>query len=386
MEEISKKKIRQISKRILIVISENISKDGVQIFLKNMLNHMDISGFLIHLYAPGDVASQLMLEDFLELGVTIILGHWDKECDLREFVKHDIEILMKQNSYDIVHCNTGKVWMNYYCCVLGEKYGIPVRIAHSHNALLPRYNPEIQKQDDCYRKGISQYATACLSCSDVAARWLYGNENKDYGLIKNGIELSEFVFSDDIRSRGRKEMNLEGKFVIGHIGAFVKQKNHKFLLEIFREIAKKEKNSVLLMVGKGELKVKMEKIASDFGIREQCFFLGERTDIPYLLAAMDVFVLPSLYEGLSIAAIEAQAASLPCVVSDGLTKEADILGIMKHLPLNASLEEWVENILKYKNYKRADQSARLADAGYDVTDSAFQLYQLYQGKEIKKRN
>lgn len=366
-------------KSILIVIAGNIGVGGVQVFLRNMISHMDTSKLFIHLYAPGIIISKSMLRKFLDLGIVVYIGKWNKEDNFREVVKHDIDLLMKKNKYDIVHCNTGKVWLNYYCCLLGVGNGIPVRIVHSHNALIPRYNPEVQKQDDYYRKFILENATNFLACSEKAAVWLFGTQFKGYSVLKNGIDLEKYRFNKETRIKYRTNLGINEKFVIGHIGKFSKVKNHLFLLDIFKEVTRYYDNTILLMIGEGELMEEVRNKAGYLNIKDKCIFLGERHDIPGVLQAMDIFVFPSLFEGSPISVIEAQATGLPCIISKEITEEVCLTKEVLRVPLEMPVTFWAEQILKYqsKNISRAHCEAELEEEGYNIVDSAKLLFDLY---------
>lgn len=368
-------------KKILIVTACDLSGGGVPVFLYNMLSNMDIKEFCIHIYFPGKIVLQELADKFLELGTSLYTGECGEGENVREIAYNDIACLTGLYKYDVVHSNSGKVWINYYSCYFGIKNNIPVRIVHSHSALLPRRKPEIQKQDDSYRKFIRKNATHFLACSIKAARWLFGSEFENYTILKNGIDLEKYKFNMDTRKKYRQELGLDNKFVIGHIGRFVEAKNHALLLNIFREIIKYDSNYMLLMAGGGELLEDIKEKSREMKIKDNCIFLGERMDVPGLLCAMDVFVFPSLFEGLGIAVIEAQAIGLPCITSEEIPEEACMPGGVERISFESSIKYWAEQILKYKTIsnKRKTYYTELNNAGYNVKNSAYQLWQLYKG-------
>ena len=368
-------------KKILIVTACDLSSGGVPVFLYNMLSNMELGEFCIHIYFPGKIVLQQLADKFLDMGLVLYIGGCGTEEPVREIAYNDLAYLTNLYNYDVIHSNSGKVWINYYSCYFGIKNNIPVRIVHSHSALLPRKNPEIQRQDDIYREFIKENAVDFLACSAKAATWLYGKGFTDYTIIKNGINLEKYQFNEETRIKYRMELGINNKFVIGHIGRFVEAKNHEFLLNIFKEIIKDNKDCVLLMAGGGELLENIKEKAKKMKIFGNCMFLGERMDVPELLQAMDVFVFPSLFEGLGIAVIEAQASGLPCITSEEIPEEACIPGEVKRIPLTAPEVYWAKQVLKYRviNKVRKAKCIELKTEGYNVQDSARKLWKLYKG-------
>ena len=168
-------------------------------------------------------------------------------------------------------------------------------------------------------------------------------------------------------------------FVVGHIGRFHEQKNHRYLLEIFREICTQKENAVLLLVGTGKLEDQVRQQAKELQLEAQIIFAGQRFDIPQLLSAMDVFVFPSFYEGMPNTVIEAQATGLPCVIADTITPEADITGLVSYLPLSDSPEIWAEKALSVQTGERRDTAVDFLEHGYDIHRVAEELVELICG-------
>lgn len=211
-----------------------------------------------------------------------------------------------------------------------------------------------------------------IAPSDLAAAYTFGKQSIARGevyYLNNGLDLNVYRFSSDARNRIRAEFNLQGKFVIGHIGRFFEQKNHAFLIDVFYEIKKEKDNAVLLLVGEGDLRRGIEEKVKKLGLGDSVIFTGIRKDIPALLSAMDIFVFPSLYEGMPNTVIEAQATGLPCVIADTITREAGITDLVHYKSLKASPKEWAEEVLAYcngHNENRELYSEKLKDAGYDI--------------------
>jgi glycosyltransferase involved in cell wall biosynthesis len=199
-------------------------------------------------------------------------------------------------------------------------------------------------------------------------------------IIANGVDTQKFTFDEKVRNNYRSLMKLEDKFVIGHIGRFAYVKNHDFLIDIFSEIIKLNPESVLLLIGQGDLEREIRDKVERLGLAYCVRFLGVRNDVHKLLQAMDVFLLPSLYEGLPVVGVEAQASGLSMVVSDAVTEEAKVLNSFAFMSLKQSAEEWAQTILKYRNgYERRNTLDEIIGAGFDATRVADELEKFYCG-------
>ena len=218
-----------------------------------------------------------------------------------------------------------------------------------------------------------------LAPSSEAACYTFGKKQLKNGKVKilhNAIPYRDFIFNCEIREKVRKNLKIEDKLVIGHIGRFDEQKNHKFLIEIFKEIKKNNENAILLLVGNGSLKEKVRKQVEELKLDDSVIFLGVRKDIPQLLMAMDIFVFPSLYEGMPNTVIEAQATGLKCIISDTITREADITGLVSYTSLNNGIEEWKSKVLNNCQYERKDTSDKFKEKGYDIEDVSNQFIKM----------
>lgn len=202
--------------------------------------------------------------------------------------------------------------------------------------------------------------------------------NGEVYVLNNAIDTKAYKYNSEIRNETRKSLHLNNKFVIGHIGRFSDPKNHSFLIKVFAEVSKIKENSTLLLVGEGPLLGRVQKLVIKYSLEDKILFLGLRTDISDLLQAMDVFVLPSLYEGLPVIAVEAQAAGLPCVVSDNVTNEIELTNILTFESLNTTPSVWAKKVISFAtNIERRDVSREVIDAGYEIENEAKKLEELY---------
>lgn len=220
---------------------------------------------------------------------------------------------------------------------------------------------------------LNRTATVKLAPSRLAAEYTFGKQEVDSGYVRflnNAIDLNVYRFSESGRKRIRAEYGIEDtSFVVGHIGRFNKQKNHRFLIEIFREILNQRPGAKLLLVGNGELSEEVKRQVREYQTEDNVVFCGVRSDVPDLLSAMDVFLFPSLYEGMPNTVIEAQATGLPCVISDTITAEANITGLVNYLPLGDA-DRWAEAVLHAVCPERMDTRDAFYEAKYDIESSA----------------
>lgn len=284
----------------------------------------------------------------------------------------------KKNHYDIVHFHLTRPYdVMYSLCVKKHTYVI----FHSHFANRRDYRLS-EKITECFFKFIMRIkGDAFVACSDPAAEWMFPEnivKNKQYTVVKNGIEADKFVFNPYIRDKIRKELNIDNKFVIGHIGRFSYQKNHSFLIDIFNEVYKKNKDAVLLLVGDGELDSEIREKVNSYNLSDNVIFYGTTDKVNELYQTMDCFVFPSHFEGLGIVAIEAQAAGLNTLCADTVPVDAKITDLFNYMPLHEPAENWADKVLGYSGvYERKDMSMQIKAAGYDIRQSAEQLKNIY---------
>lgn len=273
--------------------------------------------------------------------------------------------------YRIVHSHLD--CMSAYPLCAAKNAKVPVRIAHAHSTSQDRNWKLVFKLIS--KKLISLYTTDLFACSADAGEWMFGT--KDVHILPNAIDIERYAFNLLIRNQTKKALGLDDAFVIGHVGRFSAVKNHSFLTDVFAQIKRQEPNSKLLLVGAGsEMQAVQQKVKA-LGLGADVIFTGVRNDVANLMQAMDVFVFPSLYEGLGIVLIEAQAAGLPCVVSDTIPQEAYLTDLVTAEKLSSSVEKWAEKILKKRDFPRTDRRDEIAAHGFDITTEAVKLQEFY---------
>ena len=284
------------------------------------------------------------------------------------------------------------VWGNYSgltnidLLIEAKRYGVPVRIVHSHctrlywTGALMRIIVPIMHYFNKLR--LTGYANRYWACSQQAGRFMFPKSTyKDIELINNAVDFQKFFPDEESRKDVRRDFNIDDStVVVGHVARMCEVKNQGFLLSAFANVKKQNSDSKLLFVGDGELKDELLMKAERLNITDSVIFTGERNDVPELLRAMDVFVLPSLAEGLSVSAVEAQASGLPCVMSTAVSVKTDISGNCRFVDLSASYEEWANTILETAGLKPQNPKGKIAENGYDITVEAEKLYDRLLGE------
>ena len=355
--------------RVLQVVTY-MGRGGLETMLMNYYRHMDRSkvqfDFLVHrdFEAYYDKEIQSLGGNIYHISRLI---PWRKSyrIELKKFFAEHPE-------YKIVHVHQDCLSAVALQCA--KESGIPVRISHSHNSNQNKNLKYFVKL--YYMKQIPMYATDLFACSKLAGEWMF--DGQPFKILYNAIDTSKFVYSSAIANKKRKELNIEDSVVIGHIGRFNPQKNHNFLIDIFAECVKINPNVKLLLVGDGEGRKKIQEKVCALGIKDKVIFTGVRSDVNELLQAMDVFVFPSLYEGLPVTMIEAQASGLPCIMSDNISEECIVTnGLVTRKQLNESPRMWAKSVLQQSHNFRKNHNKEIQAAGYDISTAAKWLEQFY---------
>lgn len=341
---------------------------GVEQVVMNYYRHIDRERVQFDFLVDAD--SVLVPRDEIESlgGRVIVIPPYQHPIAYQRELVH----LFQQERWQIVHSHINA--LSVFPLRAAKRAGVPVRIAHSHSTSgKGEYAKNAMKA--VLKRFSKTYPTHRMACSQYAGKWLYG-KSADFEILYNAIDLSRFFFDSDARARARTDLGIaEDQFVIGHVGRFMPQKNHKFLIDVFVQIARQRDEAVLLLVGSGEDKALVETWVAERGVSDRVMFLGQRSDVEKLYQAFDAFVLPSLYEGLGIVGIEAQAAGLPCFLSDRITPEVDVSGTVRFLPIDDS-SVWAAALAEVRLGERV--IARREDfENYDIDHAAKKLCTRY---------
>ena len=355
--------------RVLHVV-QRMEAGGTQAFLMNLYRNIDRKKLQFDFLVEYE-EKEFYDEEIIKMGGRIYYTNFRKTLNVFKFRKQVSTILKKHPEYKIMHIHAtaiGKI-----CTDIAKKNKIPVIIAHTHNNGAVKdwkYYPKI-----ILRKLYMNGPTDFFACSEDAGKYTF--KNRQFKVIHNSIDTKRFLFNKEIREEIRKELNIEDKYVIGNVGRLHEQKNQTFLIDIFYKLLKKKENAFLLIIGKGPLEEQLKNKVKNLDIEDKVLFLGNRNDVNKLYQGMDVFVLPSLFEGLGIVAIEAQAASLPVIASTGVADEASVTPNIKKIGLEEDIDKWVDEVLKAKTQDNSHILEYIKKSGYDIEENAKIMQNFY---------
>ncbi len=361
-----------MNKHKIIYFVEALGCGGIEIWLINMLSNLNRDKFDIGLVLP--IKKKYFYDsEVLNLGVKI---YYQNVIICLKALGYFIAsfIFLRKYKYDVVQSN--------YSCINGvilfaaKLCGVKTRISHAHLLIEPTNSFFINIYRSILSKLIVFSATHLFACSSIAGISLYGKKT-EFAVINNGINTEKFRFNYQIRRKLRNELKIDNKFVIGNVGRFSKEKNHKFLIEVFFEIYKKNKNSILILIGVGDLENDIHDKVKKLNIENNVMFMGARNDVDCLYQIMDCFIFPSLFEAFGIAVLEAQCSGLSCFISDNMPDEVNIVNTTK-IPLSCSAKYWSDIVFdKMNSFKRIDSSQVIKNAGYDIRDVAKKIENEY---------
>lgn len=290
--------------------------------------------------------------------------------------------ILKDEKIEIIHIDASTPY-DVILALAARMAGVKKIIFHAHNDNYERKITLRNCMQPLFRLLIPMTVTDYIAISEQAAEFLFPKKivnKKGYYLFKNGIDIPKYIYNEKVRKEYREKYNFNNKFVIGHVGRFVYQKNHEFLIDIFQEIKKIKPNAVLILIGTGELEFQIKQKVRNLKLDDSVIFWGITEEVNSLMQAMDCFVFPSHYEGLGMVAIESQCSGLPTIVADVLPQEVEITTCLKKIGLNKSANSWANQIIEFCNgYDRLDTSTYVKRAGYDINDIVLKLERLYKG-------
>lgn len=350
-----------------------LNKGGAETNLMNYYRNMDRGKFHFDFLVHRE--GGFFEEEIKNLGGNIYRLPPILPWRLKEYQKAVKEFFDTHHDYDIVHGQCSELGVFIY--EEAKRRNIPVIIAHAHNARMDKDKKLVFRL--LWKKRMRKSINQCFTCGKEAARNLFGKKLAQTSYqMNNAIEVEKFKLQQKIRDYKRKELGADDFYNIVNIGRFTSQKNQLFLLEVFAEIIKSHKRYRLFLLGEGELKPQIIEKIKTLKIENEVKLLGIRNDVPELLQAMDIFLLPSLHEGFSVAFVEAQATGIKCVISDGVPKESILVKEnVKIISLKKSPKFWADEILKIDISERKNTSEIIRNAGYDIKENAKKLEKKY---------
>lgn len=375
--------------KVLYVLNDTLHHGGTESVVLNYHGHIDKEKVQIDYVlntTKEELSTNSLISALLEKGINVY-SITPRRQDAKSNREEYMQVLAKGN-YDIVHAHADAA--NNYFLKLAKKAGVRVRISHSHNT---RHQLKVNSLKSlihyCYlencRREVRKYATHYMACSIEAGRWLYGNKavaNKEVYILNNAIDIGKYKFDASKREAIRQQLNIADKTVIGHVGRFVEQKNHDFLIDTFAKMTLMNDKYVLLLVGDGTKRKSIEEKAKSIGINDRVIFYGDTDNVCDIYNAMDIFAFPSLHEGLSVVMIETQCNGLVSLVSDigTVSKDTAITELVQFEPLN--VQKWAKR-LDDMPVGRIDCTDTIRQKGYDIELEAVKLVKFYE--DICKR-
>lgn len=362
---------------ILVINTVGFQHNGITSVIMNYYRNMDRQDLQMDFVVANKLEYSFQKE-FEENNSNVF--YFSRKKNAIVYVKN-LYTLLKNSKYDIVHIhgNSSLMILETLSALLAK---VPVRIVHSHST-----SCEHLMLHKFLFPFFSFSYTHALACSRDAGKWLF--HSRAFRELKNGIDLEKYKYILSIRKEYREKLRVEDRVLIGYVGNFSEQKNHSFIIKVFYELLQKDTNYYLLLIGDGNLLEQSKLLAQELKINENICFLGKTMEVNCYLQAMDLFVLPSLCEGLPVVLIEAQAAGLPCIVSEMVSKEADITNSISFLPI-CNPSDWVVPILNMfgntsievrqerRNIVCKKNQKMISEAGYNIKKSAKQLKTWYQ--------
>lgn len=370
-----------MKKRKVLEIVNSLGIGGNPIFVMNFFRIINRKEFEVD-FLIFDDSKMNFYQEVLDTGGKVFICPSSNRKNILRQMKY-VYYFLKNHKYDVVHCHS--------CSFLGILRGtLPAKlnknilvISHSHNTGLPKHTAIDNFIRWILKICIGWTVDYGLACSDLAGDSKYTTKfmkTSHYGIIHNAIHIEKFLFEPKTREKIRNQYQIKNKLLIGNVGRITEQKNQRFLLEVYLKILKKNKNSLLMIVGGGELENELKKYATDLGIIKHVIFTGMVNNVNEYYSAMDVFVMSSLFEGLPFTAVEAQVNGLKCVMSDTITQMANISGDVEFLSLSDSIEMWVDKILKQAQNRSKDKKVKKVCKEYDLKLEVKNLERYYRGE------
>lgn len=360
--------------RILHVFGE-LNRGGAETMVMNIYRNIDRNrvqfDFIVHTKKKGSYE-----EEIHQLGGNIYRVPKYEGYNHIDYKKKWELFLQSHDEFKIIHGHvrsTASIYLK-----VAKKKGL-ITIAHSHSTSNGSGLTAIVK--DIFQKPIKKIADYFFAASEESGKWLFGDkiiESDNFFIVKNAIQTTDFSFDVDLRKQIRDKYKVSDSLVFGHVGRFTEAKNHEFLIQVFNEVKDRNSQALLWLIGVGELENRVKKLVAELELEGSVFFFEERTDVNELMQAMDIFIFPSIFEGLGIVAIEAQASGLLTIVSDNIPEEADITDLFKRFSLNDSPQKWAKRILKFESIQnREGYSTEIANAGFDIENVAHKIEGFY---------
>ena len=366
----------------ILYFVDRMLKGGIQSLVIDWVKRFDKEKIQVDFLLLDDGNEYLLEKELENMGCHVykLKGIWiNKPTDFIKYAKALNSFFKEHHHYKVVHMHSSS--KNYMVLKYAKKYKIPIRIAHSHCTAFQTKNPIKKAIGKMLKPLLIKYSTNFFACSKIAGEWLFGKkivQSNRFKIIHNAVDYNKFKYNETTRKKVRKELKIkDNEILIGHVGRFTNQKNHTFLIDIFHEITKINSNVKLIMIGTGieedEIKEKVKKL----NLQEKVIFAGFKDDVSTYYQAIDIFILPSLSEGLGVVLIEAQASGIPCFASkDVIPNEAKVTSLLSLIDLKESAQDWAKKISNI-NIQRIDTYEQLTKSNYLIEDTIKEIMKVY---------
>lgn len=357
-------------RNVLVVCTVPTSKSGIPSVIFNLLSAIDRSGLRLHYVSINEPGP-----DFTSRLARLGIGYSVVPREMRHPLRYVNQLARLGRGFDAVHVHGNSATMVLEM-LAARKAGIPLRIAHAHST-----SCNMKSIDRCMRPLFHRLCNSRIACSEASGEWLFGH--RPFTLLKNAVDSRRFAFNAERRGEMRRALGVEHCKVIGHVGNFLPVKNHDFLLDVFSHISRTDSGTRLLLVGDGELAAPIRSKIARLGLEGKVILTGSVDNPEDYLQAMDMAILPSLYEGFPLSIVEQQVNGLPVLASDAVTPKVDLSGLVSFAPLDAGAEVWATkalDILSTTPHTPQSASRGLAGVsreGFDIVAVAARLRQIY---------
>lgn len=345
----------------------------------NMYRHVDRTRVQFDFYTPFENRDVRMQREIESLGGHVWATGFPFGEDNREYFRRGLSAFLPEHPYPIVHIHSGSVYALATGAKLARQSGVSRVAVHSHCGGFDNLRYRVARL--WTRQTLLTYPTHYFACSHLAARWKFPPSvirSGNYTVLKNAVDTSRLRYDPALRQATRLQLGLADKPTVGHVGRFALQKNHRFLIEVFHALSEWEPEAQLVLAGEGELVEEVLAQVDRLGLEERVHYLGVRQDVPALMNAFDVLLLPSFFEGLPVVGVEAQATGLPVVTSTGVTRELPIEDLSTYLPLTDTAMQWARVVQRALATPRRDTAAEMVACGYDVHAAARVMQEQYE--------
>lgn len=371
--------------KVLEVNINDIGQGGGWAFIKNAINAQSTKAdtevtFDFFSLEPFEREENITFVE--SRGGQVIVRHTANKVIRQVKTYFDLKEVLKNSNYDIVHIHSDVAFKMFAEGLAAKHAKVPNVILHSHCSGIDRGHRIIKRiAHEMCKPFLGILGTYFFACSKKAGMWMYTkNVNKRVRVINNAVDCKKFQYNEIVRAEYRKKLDIEDEqLVIGHVGRFMFQKNHDFLISIFGELVKLNPSAKLLLIGEGELESDVHSKVNNLGLERSVFFLGVTDKVSEYMQAMDLFLLPSRFEGLPVVGIEAQAAGLPCLMSSEITQETNLFGLVEFLSLDYSPIIWAKKIVSIMNtFIRKNTLKEMIESGYDISVNDESLKDIYK--------